>query len=112
MSARRNSGHCVGARVTASAATPSIRNTPVPERTKDMPDFAERVMHYDTKCRQHLSRVRLSHVLALGALRWEQVRSDQKYEDLIRSSFGNGTQDVFETKLRMVLHELHLVSLK
>jgi hypothetical protein len=52
-----------------------------------MPEFENRVRYYGTKCRQHLSRVRLSHVLALRAVESEQSRSDQEVEDLIRASF-------------------------
>jgi hypothetical protein len=77
-----------------------------------MSECAERLTHYDTECRKHLNRVRLSHLLALEAVRFEQDRLDKKHGDLIRASFGNGMQDVFETKLRRVLHELHIVSLK
>jgi hypothetical protein len=77
-----------------------------------MPDFAGKLTYYETKCRQHLSRVRLSHVLALGALKREQARSDGTLDDLIFASFGSRMQDVFEPTLRSVLHELHLVSLK
>ena len=77
-----------------------------------MSDFAERVKHYDTKCRQHLSRVRLSHMLALGALQLKEVPSDEERDDLIRASLGDEMGDVLETKLRRGLHGLHLVSLK
>ena len=41
-----------------------------------MSEFGDRLTHYETKCRQHLSHVRLSHVLALGALSGGQVRSN------------------------------------
>jgi hypothetical protein len=76
-----------------------------------MSEFAERLTHYDTKCREHLSRVRLSHMLALEALSGEQVQSDEK-RDLIRASFGNQLQEGYETKIPTVVHKLHLVSLK
>jgi hypothetical protein len=51
-----------------------------------MPEFENRVRHYGTKCRQHLSRVRLSHVLALRAVESAQSRSDQKVKDLRSTS--------------------------
>jgi hypothetical protein len=76
-----------------------------------MTDFSERLTHYETKCRQHLSRVRLSHVLALGALSGEKVQSDDIAE-LIRVSFDDEMQDRYKAKVHTVLHKLHLLSLK
>lgn len=77
-----------------------------------MSEFAELLNHYEEKCLQHLNRVRLSHMLALGAVSGEQFQSDEKRWDLIRASFGNEMQDRYETKLRTGLHKLHLLSLK
>jgi hypothetical protein len=73
---------------------------------------ADRLAYYDTECCKHLSRVRLSHLLALDALGFEADLASKKHGDLIGASFGNAKQDVFETKLRDVLHEVHLVFLK
>jgi len=76
-----------------------------------MSEFADRLTHYETKCRQHLSRVRLSHVLALGTLSGGQVQSEE-IAGLIRASFDDEILDRYETKVRTVLHHLHLLSLK
>src|ERR1700675_1607314 len=44
-------------------------------------------------------------MLALGALKREQARSDGTLDDLIFASFGIRMQDVFEPTLRSVLHD-------
>jgi hypothetical protein len=56
--------------------------------------------------------VRLSHELALRALSAKQVIPGGPYDDLVRASFGSEMPDEFETKLRVVLNKLHLLSLK
>src|ERR1700734_2551946 len=77
-----------------------------------MPEFSERVAYYGTKCREHLSRVRLSHELALGAAGSERTRSDQSVDDLIRASFGDKMPASVEMKVFEVLYKVHLMSLK
>lgn len=77
-----------------------------------MSQLAERIMHYDTKCQQHLNRVRLSHLLALRAVSGGQFQSDHEIQGLIRDSFADEIQGEYEAKMRTVLHKLHLISLK
>jgi hypothetical protein len=76
-----------------------------------MTDFAERIKHYETKCRQHLNRVRLSHELALGALSAERVQTNE-FVELIHASFDEDGQDRYEAEVRSGLSKLHLLSLK
>ena len=78
----------------------------------NMPAFIEQLTHYETKCRQHLSRVRLSHVLGLSAIHWTEAYSDETSAELIRRSFDIRVRQEFESKLPSMLHEVHLVSLK
>jgi hypothetical protein len=73
---------------------------------------AERITYYNIKCRQHLKRVRLSHLLALDGVRNDQPLGDEKYEGLIHESFPIARRDEYMLKVRTGLHELHLVSLK
>jgi len=77
-----------------------------------MKEHTHRLSRYGRKCREHLSRVRLSHQIALRALSRDSVEFDQELEPLVQASFGKGTQDRFHAKLRSVLNEVHLVGLK
>jgi hypothetical protein len=79
---------------------------------KIMGNIAERLTHYQTKCCQHLNRVRLSHILALKALQNEQTLSEGKYKDLVSASFADVEPDKNLARMRMVLHSQHLLSLK
>jgi hypothetical protein len=77
-----------------------------------MRDITERLTHYQTKCCQNLNRVRLSHILALRALQSEQFLSEGKYKDLVSASFADVEPDKNLARMRMVLHNQHLLSLK
>ncbi len=78
-----------------------------------MGDIADRLTHYKIKCSQNLNRVRLSHILALKAVQDEQILSEGKYQDLVRASFANTEQDNKNlARMRTVLHNQHLLSLK
>jgi hypothetical protein len=79
---------------------------------KIMGDIAERLTHYEAKCSEHLNRVRLSHLLALKALEDKPFLSDEKFKHIIRASFVDIEPDKDLAKLRLVLHKLHLLSLK
>ncbi|HXM94203.1 MAG TPA: hypothetical protein VOA64_08120 [Candidatus Dormibacteraeota bacterium] len=81
-----------------------------------MSDFSEQLTRYERKGREHLSRVRLSHVLALKTLQGvnslldEELKTDEELQGLVSKSFGSTTAN--KTKMRGILHDLHLVSLK
>src|SRR5690349_8383333 len=79
---------------------------------KIMGDIAERLTYYQTKCCQNLNRVRLSHILALKALQTEQVLSEAKYRDLVSASFADTDPYKNLPRMRAVLHNQHLLSLK
>jgi hypothetical protein len=73
---------------------------------------AERLRHYGRKCDQHLSRVRLSHLLALDGLRIDAAGLALHINDLVRASFEEVQSDLRDMKLRRGLHEVHLIALK
>jgi hypothetical protein len=72
----------------------------------------EKLRHYGTKCDQHLSRVRLSHRLALDGSRIDVPKVQAGINELARASFDEVQPDRRELKLRSALHEVHLVALK
>jgi hypothetical protein len=72
----------------------------------------ERPRHYGKKCQQHLTRVRLSHVLSSDALERDTQRDDVRINDLIRISFDAPRLEALDTKLRRGLNEVHLAALK
>lgn len=72
---------------------------------------AERLRHYGTKGEQHLTRVLLSHRLALDGLRFDDERSP-RVSDIVRASFDSIDPAALDVKLRRGLHELHLTALK
>jgi hypothetical protein len=74
-------------------------------------DCIDRLWYYGSKCDQHLSRIRLSHLLALRAVRVEALGLDSELEQVVRDSFESSEPDVL-AKLRRGLHEVHLVALK
>ena len=74
-----------------------------------------RISYYSEKCQEHLSRVRVSHVLALCSLRGdsEGVRKANDLGDLIKNSFAGPVDEAKQAeKLREIVHEQHLVGLK
>jgi hypothetical protein len=74
-------------------------------------EVAQRLKRYGLKAQQHLSRVRLSHSLALKSFA-SNADFDDVEADLLRQSFDDeGSGDV-HTKLLAELHEIHLVALK
>jgi hypothetical protein len=73
---------------------------------------AERLRHYGRKCEQHLSRVRLSHLLALGGLRIDALDLESPFNALVRASFQEVQPDLQDMELRRGLHEVHLIALK
>ena len=75
-------------------------------------ECADRLRYYGRKCEQHLSRGRLSHLLALRGIRGQTPASDSEVQELVRASFDEIGPDLLDTKLRRELHELHLVPLK
>ena len=67
----RVAGMCVGSlfQRTGEAARAGCAVIPWHSRSpreRNMSDFADKLTYYETKCSQHLSRVRLSHSLALA----------------------------------------------
>jgi hypothetical protein len=77
-----------------------------------MRSLAERLTYYDRKCQQHLNCVRLSHLIATGALENADWTPDGSLERLLDSSFDKAQREVRDAKLRHGLHEIHLVALK
>jgi hypothetical protein len=81
-----------------------------------MADCTDRLNYYNQKCQKHLSRVRLSHALALEGLRRNGLFSGGSVNQLISTSFANGLDKETDKpkleKLDEVIHELHLMALK
>jgi hypothetical protein len=75
-------------------------------------ECAGRLRYYGKKCEQHLSRVRLSHLLALRGAHIDAPAPDSGVDKLTRAAFDDSESDLLNTKLRRELHELHLMSLK
>ena len=73
---------------------------------------AERLRYYGRKCDQHLSRVRLSHVLASHSPEIDVAQLESSINELVRASFEEAQPDLRDRKLRQGLHEVHLVALK
>src|SRR5688500_3591076 len=77
-----------------------------------MQDCREKISYYGQKCQLHLTRVRLSHEIALRGLSEEQVAWSAAFADLAAGAFDIGPADTQEGKLRRGLSEVHLVALK
>jgi hypothetical protein len=60
-------------------------------------DAAARLQHYGKKCDQHLSRVRLSHLLASRGLRVDAVDLGSEIDELVKTSFEGGAPPERET---------------
>ena len=75
-----------------------------------MSELTSKLTHYRDKCSQHLSRVRLSHALAVQLLESNDFSPD-KFADLIQTS-GVVSNSELSEKLHVVIHESHFVSLK
>lgn len=71
---------------------------------------AQRLRYYTSKCVQHLSRVRLSHALALDGLTIEA--EEPEFNEILLAAFDTRDEGQREAKLHRGLHELHLTALK
>src|SRR5687767_9746533 len=73
---------------------------------------SERVTFYYQKCEQHLSRVRVSHLLALRAVDIGVADSHEDFRKIVDVAFPNLNAARIEQKLMSGLNQVHLVALK
>ena len=77
-----------------------------------MSQLMARLQHYGRHCEEHLSRVRLSHSIALAAVQADDGTWGRRYGDVAAKSFGADPVAVQPQKLCRGLNEVHLIALK